>query len=69
MKPKLLDSILTVRYGLKKSGKCCADYKLHEDVLKNISNSNYYPTKAIGETDRQLEDTTNLMDLDQPIIF
>jgi len=36
MGPKLLDSILTIRYGLKRNGKCCADYELSENLLKNI---------------------------------
>jgi len=69
MGPKLLDSILTIRYGFKRNGKCCADYELSENVLKNISNSNYYPAKATEEIDRLLEDVTNLIDLDQSIIL
>jgi len=52
MGPKLVDSILTVRYGLKRNGKCCADYELSEDLLKNTSNSNYYPAKVTEETDK-----------------
>lgn len=67
MGPKLLDSILAIRYGLKRSGACCADYKLSDEVLRNISNSTYYPTKVTEETDIILEDMSDLISLDGPI--
>lgn len=72
MGPKLLDAILTIRSGLKRNKVCCADYKLPEDVLKNISNSSYYPTTTTINIDQQykdLEPIDDLVDIDNPIIF
>lgn len=42
MGPKLLDSILTVRAGLKRSKVCCSEYQLPSEVLKQIGTSVYY---------------------------
>lgn len=72
MGPKLLDSILTIRSGLKRSKVCCADYKIPNEVLNNISNSSYYPQTTTGNIDQQNKDLVtinNLVDIDNPIIF
>jgi len=42
MGPKLLDSILTVRTGLKRSKVCCSEYQLPPEVLKQMGTSFYY---------------------------
>lgn len=67
MGPKLLHSILTIRYKLKTSGARCADYKLSDEVLRNISNYTYYPTKVTEETDKLFEDMTDMIYLNGPI--
>lgn len=72
MGPKLLDSILTIRSGLKRNKVCCAHYKLPEEVLKNILNSSYYPTTTTMNVDQQYKDLVtidDLVDIDNPIIF
>lgn len=72
MGPKLLDSILTIRSGLKRNKVCCADYKLPEEVLKNILNSSYYPTTTTMNIDQQYKNLVtieDLVDIDNPIIF
>lgn len=49
MGPKLLDSILTVRAGLKRSEVCCSEYQLPSEVLKQIGTSFYY-NKNVEDT-------------------
>lgn len=68
MGPKLLDSILTIRSGLKRSKVCCADYKIPEEVLINISNSSYYPKSKTEDIDLQNKED-DLINIDNPIIF
>lgn len=73
MGPVLLDSILTIRSGLKRNKMCCVDYKIPEDVLRNISNSSFYPTKKTEEMGLQNEESVNidndLINIDNPKIF
>lgn len=42
----MINSILCVRYGLKRHGKCCHDYELPEKVLKIIGTNEAYPQKC-----------------------
>jgi len=41
----MINSILCVRYGLKRHGKCCHDYELPEKILKIIGTNEAYPQK------------------------
>nr|CAI5863730.1 unnamed protein product [Callosobruchus analis] len=41
----MVNSLLCIRYGLKRYDKCCHDYELPEDVLKIIGTNQAYPQK------------------------
>lgn len=72
MGPKLLDSILTIRSGLKRMKMCCADYKFPAEVLNDLNKSSYYPTTTTTNIDQHYKDLVNkedLVDIDNPIIF
>lgn len=45
MGPTLLNSILTIRAGLKREGKCCSKYELPSDVLNSITKSYINPSQ------------------------
>ena len=39
---KSLNALLTIRYGLRRNGSCCYDYKLPKEVLKSIGTLKAY---------------------------
>lgn len=41
----MVNSILCIRYGLKRHGKCCYNYELPENVLNRIGTNKAYPQK------------------------
>ena len=42
LKPEMVIAILDVRYGLKRSGKCCFNYELPNDVTSKIGTLQAY---------------------------
>lgn len=42
MSIKSLNALLTIRYGLRRNGSCCYDYKLPKEVLKSIGTLKAY---------------------------
>ncbi|CAI6354261.1 unnamed protein product [Macrosiphum euphorbiae] len=71
MGTKLLDSILTIKSGLRRRNTCCLKYKFPPDVLKkigtlqtynSISNPNlvtstmYAPSTSIGNNDIEYQE-------------
>lgn len=47
MSPKTLDSILSIRSGLRRKNKCCSDYIIPETVLKSIGKLSTYKSTDI----------------------
>ena len=55
MNLKTLNSILSTRYGLKRKGKCCYDYKLPKEVVDAIGDSAKYKTQDEPGTSQSSE--------------
>ena len=51
---KSLNALLTIKYGLRRNGNCCCDYKLPNEVLKNIGSlKTYESSQAHPHTSQQ----------------
>lgn len=70
MGPKLLDSILSIRAGLKREGVCCSQYILPPEVLNLISKSYLTPIQENPQNDNDTnQDRFLTYNLDSPILF
>lgn len=49
MKMNLLHSLLTIKFGLIRLGKCCATYQLPETVLKQIGTAEVYKSNFVSQ--------------------
>lgn len=47
LQSEMLNSILTIKAGLQRKGKCCNDYNIPIDIVKNIGTSNIYDESNI----------------------
>lgn len=54
MGPKLLDSILTIRAGLKRNSVCCSKYKLPSSILKQIGSTSIYPSQETNYNEEMI---------------
>lgn len=50
---KSLNAVLTIKYGLRRHGKSCHDYKLPESVLRKIGSVEAYQTSSQPSTSSQ----------------
>ena len=55
MNLKTLNSILSARYGPKRKGKCCYDYKLPKEIVDAIGDSAKYKTQDEPGTSQSSE--------------
>ncbi|KAM0737152.1 hypothetical protein ACS0PU_000245 [Formica fusca] len=55
MSIKMTNAILTIRFGLKRNGKCCHNYVLPSEVIYKIGSKEAY-TKKAGESSSQATD-------------
>ncbi|TGZ50748.1 Zinc finger protein [Temnothorax longispinosus] len=55
MSIKMTNAILTIRFGLKRNGKCCYNYVLPPEVLRQIGSKEAY-TKKAAESSSQVTD-------------
>ncbi|KAE9528598.1 hypothetical protein AGLY_012173 [Aphis glycines] len=72
MGPKLLNSILTIRAGLKREEMCCSKYVLPADILNSITKSYITPSQNQNQGNEGVDDNmVELMDIDVdcPILF
>ena len=49
MSNETLRAVLAVKYGLRRVGKCCHNYKLSPDVLKKIGTLEAYKTYTTSQ--------------------
>lgn len=69
MGPRLLNSILTIRAGLKREGMCSSKYVLPTDVLNSISKSYINPSQNQNQGNEGVDNLGELMDVDCQILF
>jgi len=72
MGPKLLNSILTIRAGLKREGMCCSKYVLPAYILNSITKLYFIPSPNQNQGNEGVDDNmVELMDIDvdYPILF
>ena len=55
MKTNLLHSLLTIKFGLIRLGKCCATYQLPETVLKQIGTAKAYQSNFVCQPSTSLQ--------------
>lgn len=60
MKLPLLNSILTIRNGLRKNKKCCNDFSLPSEIIKKIKTNESY-SQQIGEDEQEDIDIVHLL--------
>ena len=54
MKVFTLNNILTIKYGLKRLGKCCHEYDLPTQVLKKIGTCESYSIENDGQEEKDI---------------
>lgn len=55
MSIKMINAILTIRFGLKRNDKCCHNYVLPQEILRKIGSKESY-TKNATESSSQVTD-------------
>lgn len=62
---KSLNAVLTIKYGLRRHGKSCHDYKLPESVLRKIGSLKAYQTLSQPSTSQSDQGAETFTEGDQ----